>query len=100
MNIGRFELHPWTDSPLKREIVKKTKELVEEHGLMPDYELAFAHYLAEDWEAYSDTMTKMEGVFHKDFGYYDADMAHAAYQMRNLIHNAIVWEAEKLEGGE
>ena len=88
------------DRLIKRMIVGKTKELVEEHGLTADYELAFAHYLAEDWEAYSDTMTKMEGVFHKDFGYYDADMAHAAYQMRNLIHNAIRWEAEQMEGGE
>ena len=87
------------DRLIKHMIVGKTKELVEEHGLMVDYELAFAYYLAEDWEAYSDTMTKMEAAFHKDYGYYDADMAHAAYQMRNLIHNAIVWEAENLEGG-
>lgn len=88
------------DRLIKRMIVGKTKELVEEHGLMVDYELAFAHYLAGEWESYSNTMTKMEAAFHKDFGYYDADMAHAAYQMRNLIHNAIVWEAEKLKGGE
>lgn len=85
---------------LKEQIVARTKCILEEHKQLERYQKALHAYQMGEYEDMSELLNKIEASVHKDFGYYDAYNAHAAYQLRNLAYEAIVFDSGMWDGGD